>query len=113
MRGRWGVRLFGIALFIVIVMAGFGQAVLQLWNWLMPSVFGLHPITYWQAVGLLGLSWIFFGGWRGRPLPGWHLRRGGWGPMTPEERERFRERMRGRCGRPDSTSAEPKPAGVA
>ena len=56
---------FGIALILIIVIAGFGQAVLQLWNWLMPTIFGLPAISFWQAVGLLGLSWILFGGLRG------------------------------------------------
>ena len=71
MRSRWVVRIFGIAIFLLIVIAGFGQAVLQLWNLLMPDIFGLHPISFWQAVGLMGLSWILFGGlgmFRGRPL---------------------------------------------
>jgi hypothetical protein len=54
---------FGIL--IMIVIAGFGQAVLQLWNWLMPELFGLRPLRFWQAVGLMGLSWILFGGLRG------------------------------------------------
>jgi len=63
----WTVRLFGIALIITIVLAGFGNAVLYLWNSVIPTVFGLPPISYWQAVGLLCLSWIFFGSWRAFP----------------------------------------------
>jgi hypothetical protein len=31
-----------------------------LWNWLMPTVFGLPHITFWQAVGLNLLSSILF-----------------------------------------------------
>lgn len=31
-----------------------------LWNWLMPDIFGLKQITYYQAVGLLMLTGIFF-----------------------------------------------------
>jgi len=92
MSEKWVVRGFKIALFLLIVIAGFGQAVLQLWNWLIPSIFGLPAITFWQAVGLLGLSWILFGGWRG---PGFRMprRRGPWDrweQLTPEQRERFR-----------------------
>jgi hypothetical protein len=37
-----------------------GVAVLLLWNWLMPDIFGLTTITYWQSLGLLALSWILF-----------------------------------------------------
>ena len=96
--------------FISIFVIGFGEAVLHLWNWLMPAVFGLHQITYWQAVGLLGLCWILFGGQRGWMNPrmgrGRYMRRH-WEKMTPEEREKFRAAMRARCGMA-SPAAEPK-----
>ena len=38
----------------------FGLALMLLWNWLMPAVFGLPQVTYWQAVGLLVLAHILF-----------------------------------------------------
>jgi hypothetical protein len=117
MRHRWIVKAFKIALLITIFIAGFGQAVLQLWNVLMPQLFGLHPISFWQAVGLLSLSWILFGGFRG--IGGF---RGGrsyrrqwreqwrremkdrWERMTPEQREKFQEGLQSRCrGRSEST----------
>lgn len=86
-------RLLGIAIVILIVFCGFGQAVLHLWNWLMPDLFGLRQITYWQSIGLLGLSWILFrGGFLGAPLGGGSRQRvvrERWEQMTPEERERF------------------------
>jgi hypothetical protein len=63
----WLIRGFGIALVIAIVLAGFGNAVLYLWNDVVPAVFGLRAISYWQAVELLGLCWIFFGSWRALP----------------------------------------------
>jgi hypothetical protein len=63
----WLIRGFGIALVIVIVLAGFGNAVLYLWNDVVPAVLGLRTISYWQAVELLGLCWIFFGSWRAFP----------------------------------------------
>src|SRR5450631_349240 len=91
-----------IAVFGTIAVTVFGQAVHYLWNWLMPSLFRVPAIGYWQAVGLLGLSWILFGGLRG-PGSGrgpWRRRmRENWDKMTPEEREKFRQGMRGRCGR--------------
>jgi hypothetical protein len=67
-------------------------AVYALWNGLMPEIFGLRAITYWQALGLMVLSWILFRGPRGP-----HMRNGGWRhqigkrwvKMTPEEREEF------------------------
>jgi hypothetical protein len=85
-----------------IVIAGFGWAVLALWNWLMPAIFGLPPLGFWQAVGLLGLSWILFGGWRGFGHHRGHYWRQRmherWEQMTPEERENFRKAMAHRCG---------------
>ena len=89
-------KTFHIALLITIAIAGFGQAVLQLWNWLMPELFGLPPLRFWQAVGLMALSWILFGGLRGFGMitgPGRGSPRDGWARLTPEERERFRRGM--------------------
>jgi hypothetical protein len=101
-----------IIFFIFVV--GFGQAVLHLWNWLMPTLFGLPVITFWQAWGLMALSWILFGGWRGFGGPSRHSRRGAfeymqrWQAMTPEERAAFRAGLRTdpvrRCGEPSGAS---------
>ena len=40
----------------------FGLVVMFLWNWLMPQIFGLTEITYWQAWGLVLLAQILFKG---------------------------------------------------
>jgi hypothetical protein len=40
----------------------FGFVVMLLWNWLMPGIFNLKRIDYWQAWGLLALSTILFKG---------------------------------------------------
>ena len=110
-----------VPLFLLIFIAGFGQAVLHLWNWLMPALFGLRAITFWQAVGLLSLSWILFGGFRGfggsgRSYP--YPRRGRWErwqrwqEMTPEERAALREALeRGACGRRGDSTAAGAPQG--
>jgi hypothetical protein len=83
---------------LIIVVAVFGTAVLQLWNWLMPALFGFPRVTFSQAVGLMALSWLLFGGWRGFGRPtgrGWRRRMlERWEQMTPEERERFRQGFR-------------------
>ncbi len=105
---KWILRIFGILLVLTIVCAGFGSAVLYLWNWLMPGLFGLHTITYWQALGLLGLGWVLFGGPRLLPnrQPYWRYRmQERWAQMTPEEREKFRQGMRHRCGRSEAPAA--------
>ena len=102
MRGRWAFVVMKVLILFVIVFLGFGEAVLHLWNWLMPSLFGLRMITFWQAIGLMGLSWILFrGGFLGaRPhrFGGGRGRWERWRNMSPEEREKFRQGMRGRCG---------------
>lgn len=50
--------------FVVGLLFGllFGWVVMLLWNWLMPTIFGLTTITYWQGVGLLWLSAMLFKG---------------------------------------------------
>lgn len=50
-----GFVILGIGLLFL-----FGWIVMLLWNWLMPEIFGLKQISYWQAWGLLLLSCIFF-----------------------------------------------------
>jgi hypothetical protein len=42
----------------------FGYFVMLLWNWLMPGIFGLVTITFWQAVGIIILARIFFGNFK-------------------------------------------------
>lgn len=49
-----------IALLIAGAIALFGFVTMKLWNWLMPEIFGLTTISYWQAWGLMLLSWILF-----------------------------------------------------
>lgn len=83
-----------------------GFVVMSLWNWLMPVLFGLKLITFLQALGLLVLSKILFGGfrggggWRGRHPGGGHMWKEKmaerWENMNPEERERFKKHWKGR-----------------
>jgi hypothetical protein len=51
-----GFGILGIGLVFL-----FGLVVMALWNWLMPEIFGLKQLNYWQAWGLLLLSCILFG----------------------------------------------------
>jgi hypothetical protein len=86
---------------ITLFMAFGGWVVMHLWNWLLPSLFGWRMITFWQAMGMLVLCRILFGGVSGR---GMHRRYNGrrmggrWSNMTPEEREKFRQGMREKWG---------------
>jgi len=56
--------IIGMAIGGVIIAAAMalilGFAVMWLWNWLMPPIFGLTTITFWQAWGLVVLSHILF-----------------------------------------------------
>jgi hypothetical protein len=102
MRIRWVVRAIKMGIFAIMAVVVFGFIVMSLWNWLGPAVFGAHTITFGQALGILILSKILFGGFRGRPGFGGHWRgrmRARWEQMTPEEREKFREGMARRCDR--------------
>jgi hypothetical protein len=81
------LAIVGVALFVTIG----GEIVRLLWNWLLPPLFGWPQITFWQALGLLALCRILFGG-RGGHGHRWTAR------MTPEEREQFRHRLRERFG---------------
>ncbi len=91
------MRILKMVSIAIVAVAVFGYVVMSLWNWILPPATGWHPITYWQALGLLALSKILFGGFRFGPY--WRRRMfERWEQMTPEEREKFREGMRGRCG---------------
>jgi hypothetical protein len=96
MRRKWVLivpaAIAGMVLFTFIG----GQAVRLLWNWLTPPLFGWHQITFWQAIGLLALCRILFGGFGLHGGRSRYRRRMAerWEQMTPEERER----LRGRCG---------------
>ncbi len=79
-----------LALFVVLG----GGVVMLLWNWLLPSLFGLPAITIWQGFGLLVLCRILFGGFGGGGRSHSHRTR----DFPPEDRERFRQRMRERFG---------------
>ncbi len=56
-----GIIIFG-GIFITGLVILFGFVIMWLWNWLMPEIFGLTPLTYWQAVGLFILLKILIGG---------------------------------------------------
>lgn len=111
MKKKWIFVLAPVAL-VVFIFVG-GEVVMHLWNWLLPSLFEWHRVTFWQAIGLLALCRILFGG-----LGGSGNGRGKWGrsrppfweKMTPEEREKFKQDMRSRCGAYDAQKAESNPA---
>ena len=118
------LAILGMALFIFIG----GEIVLNLWNWLLPPLFGWRELTFWQALGMLVLCRILFGGFGMSGSRGSHSRgrKGGqrmseraserlaerlgerWEHMTPEERERLGQGLRDRSGR--TTPLDPNPS---
>ena len=104
-------RLIWIAPLAILAMLLFiaigGEIVKLLWNWLLPTLLGWREISFWQALGILALCRILFGGLGLRGSARSNVRRRmafrrrwaeRWERMTPEERERFRQGMRERCG---------------
>lgn len=86
--------------------------VMSLWNMILPAaITGVNPINFWQALGLLILSKILFGGFHGE----WKQKRQMWKDrmnqklqhMTPEQREAFKQELRNRCRGPWTRSTEP------
>ncbi|MBN1696365.1 MAG: hypothetical protein JW881_02520 [Spirochaetales bacterium] len=69
----------------------FGLLVMVLWNWLMPVIFGLPVITYWQAWGLVLLSHILIKGGPGGHNHDHHERGDEW-------KNKFRMRMKAHFG---------------
>ncbi len=88
-----------------------GEVVMHLWNWLAPALFGLREVTFWQALGLLALCRILFGGCGlGGGSPRSYSRRRmreRWEQMTAEERERFRQGLHDRSGRTTPLDSTP------
>lgn len=100
MNSRRMSRILKVAAIAIVALGVFGLVVKSLWNWLMPELFGIRPITYWQALGVWILSRILLGGFHGRHS-GRHWRArliDRWEQMSPEERARFREGLRHRWG---------------
>ena len=97
-RARWVVKGFMFVGCMIVALAVVSWMVMLLWNALVPGLFGGPPLRYLQAAGVLVLSRILFGGLRGHPAPwrhrGWRQR---WESLTPEERERLREKYARHC----------------
>jgi|SRR6185312_1444093 len=94
-RGRFIFIPFAIAAFVALT----GFIVMSLWNALIPAIFHLGIITFWQAVGIFVLCKILFGFGRGghRGGPWRRMKEQRFNNMTPEEKARFKEKW-DRCG---------------
>ena len=106
-RLKWALKIVAL---VAVAVAVIGLAVMTLWNWLAPDLFGWRTISFLQAVGLLLLCRLLVGGLRGRS--GGHF---AWRArlderleqMSPEEREKFRAGLRG-CGWHSGARSESK-----
>ncbi len=115
MKTWWMLKALKFVAVVAVGMLLLGYVVMALWNVLVPDIFHGPSITFWQAVGMLFLSHILLRGWGPwRHANGW--RRDRWkhrfeeklSAMTPEERDKFKEEWRRRCGwSPDDTHDAP------
>lgn len=103
MKMKWIFKGIAIGIMIVAFAFAFGWLVMWLWNALIPVIFHGPTVTYMQAIGLLVLTRLLVG--RGGGHWGHHKRnhmRNHWREkiknMSPEEREAYLSRMKGRCG---------------
>jgi len=89
----------------VLIAAVLGYVVMFLWNWILPGVAHAGKLNYWQALGLLVLCRLLFGnfnkgghgghnGFRERARG----MRAKWDSMNEEERAKFKEEYKRRCG---------------
>ena len=111
---RWGIK-FCLKIFFGIIFFGalLGFVVMSLWNWLLPELFAVSKISFLQALGILALSKILFGSFKGYKsgcCNGAQCNSGGlrshwkkkWedklASMSPEEREKVKESYKKCCG---------------
>lgn len=94
-------KMIFIPFFALGALALVSYIVMQLWNNLLPDILHASTITYWQAMGIFVLAKILFGFGRGGRggAPWMKHRMERFKDMSPEERERFKQHMRDRCGR--------------
>src|SRR6476620_11663806 len=112
-KGIWVGKILMMVVIGIAIAFGFAMGTMYLWNWLVPVLFAGPVITFWQTVGLLALCKILFGGFGKGGHWGRH-RSGPWRPywkeklhnMSPEDRERFKQKMKEKWGcREENTSA--------
>ena len=87
---RFVYKAFKILFMIIAAIAFillFGYGFMLLWNWLMPEVFGLTCLNYWQAVGILVMAKLLFGSFDGHNSKKDSKNRG----------KHFKNRMRDTC----------------
>jgi len=100
--GRGGlIKGIFIALMAVAGIFGITWVVMELWNHLLPEIIHVERVSFWQAMGILVLSKILFGGMKfgGNKYQGRNRFKEKFGNMTEEEKEAFKQKMKERWGR--------------
>ncbi|UII29422.1 hypothetical protein LVD15_13630 [Fulvivirga maritima] len=92
MRPGKGKKIALVILAVLAFIALFGYIVMTLWNWLVPDLFNGPTVTYVQAIGLLVLCKLLFGGFHGKggPKDRWKEK---WRSMSPEQREGLKRKF--------------------
>ena len=89
------------AIFIPIAKAAsvfvFGSLIMFLWNTILPALFEIATITFWQALGILVLSKMLLGGFGCRQSHSGHSWKSHPMNLNPAEREKMKEEWRNRC----------------
>lgn len=95
-KGKRKAKFFFVFIAIILGIALLVALLQYLWNMLMPAIFGLITISYWQAFGLFVLSRILFG--RGFPKPrnGFRPRKDPDAYVSEEDREKLKSEWRKR-----------------
>ena len=124
-RNSWLLRCLKFILLGGLFVAVVGFIAMNLWNWLVPSLFRGPEINFLQTLGILLLSRILFGGFnKGGRAAAWSRRRkmmrekmeSRMASLSPEEQEKFRQKMHATCSAPAwmrrSASEEPQKVSV-
>jgi len=107
MKRAWWIGKFIILGLLFVALLGY--VTMGLWNWLVPTLFSGPVITFWQALGLFILSKILFSGFGGKGHRShdskWKFYwKSKWDNMSPQDRERFKQRMKDKWCRWDEKS---------
>lgn len=93
------LKSIGIGIFIALAIALYVLIVMELWNWIMPKVFGLTTISYLEAAGIILLCKLLFAGGgkcKGKPC---HRPAGRW-------KTSLKEKLRQTCENQKTTDYE-------
>ncbi|MBO0331095.1 hypothetical protein [[Muricauda] lutisoli] len=55
------VKVIAMVILGLLIFLLANYLLMRLWNWLMPDLFGVGTVTYWQALGILILAKLLFG----------------------------------------------------